>query len=107
MTRVIGIFPQQDQVGAVVDSLRNIGFDRKDMIITDTDKSRVGQVKDDAEITDIQTELEGFFEKGPYTDTLQLHGSGLVVALEVPRKKADRVREIMEQSGATDIQMET
>lgn len=107
MTRVIGVFPRQDQVGALVDSLRNEGFDRKDMIISDTIKSRIGQVGEDDEIADIQTELEGFFEKGPYTDTLDLHRSGLVVALEVPRRKADIIREMMEQHGATDIQMET
>lgn len=107
MTRVIGVFSQQDQVGSVVDSLRNIGFDRKDMIISDTLKSSLGQVRDGDEIADIQTEREGFFEKGPYTDTLQLRRSGLVVALEVPRREADKVREIMEQSGATEIQMET
>jgi len=36
--RLIGRFPDERQVGSVVDSLKNAGFDRKDMIITDLAK---------------------------------------------------------------------
>jgi hypothetical protein len=32
--RIVGRFIDKDQVGFCVDSLRNIGFDRKDMIIS-------------------------------------------------------------------------
>lgn len=39
MTRVIGVFPRQQLAGGLVDSLRNEGFDRKGMIISDIVKS--------------------------------------------------------------------
>ena len=106
MTRVIGILSEERQVNSLVDSLRNSGFERKDMIISHTDKGQMGQVKDDDEIEDIKTELEGFFEKDAYTNTLNMSGYGIVVAVELSKRQADLVKSMMELNGATDIQMD-
>jgi len=38
--RIVALMPDEGQVGFLVDSLRNEGFDRKDMIISDLAKTR-------------------------------------------------------------------
>lgn len=102
--RIIAVMPRQDQVGALVDSLENIGFNRKDMIITDMAKSERDLEEDPCDIIDIKTEREGLGEKEHYTDTFSVRIEyGILVSLEVSEKKAARVVEIMEQNGATEI----
>nr|PZN02450.1 MAG: hypothetical protein DIU66_09640 [Bacillota bacterium] len=102
--RITAVMPRQDQVGALVDSLENMGFKRKDMIITDMVKSETDFEQDPGEIIDIKTEREGLGEKEPYTDAFEDEaGYGILVSLEVPEKNAARVVEIMEQSGARKI----
>lgn len=103
MTRIIGILPNQQQVGALIDSLRAAGFDRKDMIISDLSKSFRGR-RDPGEMPYLKTEREGLWEMGAYTDFLTDEaGQGIVVAVEAPRNEAARIREIMEQNGAAKI----
>lgn len=36
--KITAVFPTQDMASALVDSLKKMGFDRKDMIITDMKK---------------------------------------------------------------------
>lgn len=102
--RITAVMPRRDQVGALVDSLENMGFRRKDMIITDMVKSETDFEQDPGEIIDIKTEREGLGEKEPYTDAFEDEADyGILVSLEVPEKNAARVMEIMEQSGAKRI----
>ncbi|TYP53747.1 hypothetical protein [Thermosediminibacter litoriperuensis] len=102
--RITAVIPRQDQVGALVDSLENMGFRRKDMIITDMVKSESKFEEDPDEIIDIKTEREGLGEKEPYTDAFSDRVKyGILVSLEVPEKNAARVMEIMEQNGAVEI----
>ncbi|GFN22113.1 hypothetical protein TAMC210_04290 [Thermanaeromonas sp. C210] len=101
--RIIGIVPNQDQVGGLIDSLEAAGFDRRDMIVSNLSKS-LEERRNPSEITFLKTEREGLWETGAYIDFLADEaGTGIVVAVEVPRHEAARVREIMEQNGAAKI----
>lgn len=101
--KITGVFPRQEQVGAFIDSLKNIGFDRKDMIISDMGKSLEGSGDPD-NVIDIKTEKEGLGEKGAYTDDfLNTAEYGILVTLDIPKKEISKVIEIMEEHGATNI----
>jgi hypothetical protein len=105
--RIVAVFPDQRQVGGFMDSLRNIGFDRKDMIISDfTKEQKFTSVEDAAkEITFVQTEREGLGELGTFADGIKglKSAEGIIVAVEMPKHESDKVREIAEQNGATEI----
>jgi len=107
--RLTAIMPRKDQVGFLVDSLRNAGFDRKDMIITDL--GDIDNQKDDSpneladELSFLKTENDGLWDAKAYAKGLgeNIPGSGIAVVVELPKKEADRVRALMEQSGASKI----
>ncbi|MTI85522.1 MAG: hypothetical protein FH756_16910 [Firmicutes bacterium] len=107
--RLTAIMPRKDQVGFLVDSLKNAGFDRKDMITTDL--GDVDNHEDDSpnEVAEalafVKTENDGLWDAKAFAEGLgeNIPGSGIAVVVELPKKEADRVRAIMEQSGATKI----
>jgi hypothetical protein len=108
--RLIARLPNKEQVGFLVDSLRNAGFDRKDMIISDLGDAEKQRRNDPEEVADelafVKTEREGLWEAGAYADGvkgLEPGKRGIIVAVKTPKKEADRVRAIMEQSGAVEI----
>lgn len=105
--RLIARLPDQDQVGALVDSLKNAGFDRNDMIISDMDKVAKSSKESLKEDILVQTELESIRvgQTGTYVDSIEgLQGrTGIIVAVELPKHSGDKVRSIMEQSGAIEI----
>lgn len=105
--RLIGRFPDERQVGSVVDSLKNAGFDRKDMIITYLAKEQHFNTIEEAaeEISFIKTERNGLGEIETFADGIKgLKGkSGIIVAVKTPKHDIDRARSIMEQSGAVEI----
>ncbi|SFR17406.1 hypothetical protein [Desulfoscipio geothermicus] len=108
--RLIARLPNKDQVGFLVDSLRNAGFDRKDMIISDLGKAEKQRRDDPEEVADelafVKTEREGLWETGAYADGikgLEPGKRGIIVAVKTPKHESDRVRAIMEQSGAAEI----
>lgn len=109
--RLVAWMPNQDQVGFLVDSLLNAGFDRKDMIISDladAERQRHDEPEEIAgEVAFIKTEREGLWEAGAYVDVIKgfkAEGKhGIVVVVKTPKHEADRVRAIMEQSGAAEI----
>lgn len=102
--RITAVMPRKEQASALVDSLKNMGFRRESMIVTDMVKSDVGYDKDPDEIIDIKTEREGLGEKEPYTDAFEDEVEyGVLVSVEIPEKDAARVMELMEQSGAVKI----
>ncbi|WP_258360645.1 hypothetical protein [Moorella sulfitireducens (nom. illeg.)] len=108
MARVIGIIPNQEQVGGLIDSLKNAGFDRKDMIVASLSKSFTDWEKPD-EIAYLKTERDELWQEGTgaYTDFLAGYaGQGVAVAVEAPRHELARIREIMEQNGAAKILQE-
>jgi hypothetical protein len=106
--RLIARLPNEIQVSALVDSLRNIGFDRGDMIISNlADERRFNSVEEatDAGVSMIKTERDGLNDFGTFADGVKgLKGNeGILVAVKTPKHDTSKVREIMEQSGAVEI----
>ena len=105
--RLIARFPDQRQVGALVDSLKNAGFDRKDMIISDlTDTQEFNTIEEASqEISFTKTERNGLGEIESFASGIEnLEGkSGIIVAVKTPKHESTIVRSIMEQSGAVEI----
>lgn len=105
--RLIARFPDQRQVGALVDSLRNAGFDRKDMIISDLADTHTFNTVEEAaeEISFIKSERNGLGEIEGFASGIEgLEGKrGIIVAVKTPKHESTIVRSIMEQSGAVEI----
>ncbi|MFZ5897936.1 MAG: hypothetical protein ACOYU7_01935 [Bacillota bacterium] len=103
--RLIAIMPRIEQVGFLVDSLRNAGFDRKDMVITDMSSAETGDVRAGEDLAYLKTEQDHTWGKEPWARQLldEHHGAGIAVAVEMSKHDAPEVREIMEQSGARKI----
>lgn len=103
--RLIAIMPRTEQVGFLVDSLRNAGFDRKDMVIADMSSAAADDVRAGEDLAYLQTERDELWGKEPWARQLldEHRGSGIAVAVEMSRHDAPEVREIMEQSGARKI----
>ncbi|MFZ5642646.1 MAG: hypothetical protein ACOY46_03515 [Bacillota bacterium] len=107
--RLVALMPNEGQVGFLVDSLRNAGFNRKDLIISDLAKARDERIRDPEEYADeiayIKTERDELWETAPFADGVKgLNATrGILVAVECPKHSASRVRDIMEQNGASKI----
>lgn len=105
--RLIAVLPDTRQAGFLIDSLRNGGFNRKDLIVSDLgDRENWGDAGEAAEeISFTQTEREGLWEIDSYAEGIKGLKSreGILVAVELPKHDAARVKEMMEQSGATEI----
>ena len=106
--RLIARLPDERQVSALVDSLRNIGFDRGDLIISSlAEEKKFDSVEEatEAGISIIKTERDGLNDTETFAEGIKgLKGDeGMVVAVKTPKHSASKVREIMEQSGAVEI----
>lgn len=106
--RLIARMPDQQQVSALVDSLRNIGYDRSDMIISNlADEQEFKSVEEATEkgISMIKTERNSLNDVGTFAEGIEgLKGeTGILVAVKTPKNDASKVREIMEQSGADEV----
>ncbi|MFZ5352833.1 MAG: hypothetical protein ACOZCL_08935 [Bacillota bacterium] len=105
--RIIGRFPDQRQVSGFIDSIKNAGFDRKDMIISNlADAESFHSVKEAAENTIfIKSERDELGSTEGFAAGIEgLKGkTGIVVAVHTPKHESDRVRAIMEQQGAVEI----
>ena len=105
--RIVARFPDQRQVGALVDSLKNAGFDRKGMIISDLADTQVFNTTEEAaqEVSFTKTERNGLGEIESFTSGIKsLEGKeGIIVAVKTPKHESTIVRSIMEQSGAVEI----
>jgi hypothetical protein len=90
--RIIARLPDQRQVGALVDSLKNIGFDR----VEEATEAGVSMIK---------TERNGLNDVGTFAEGIKgLKGDkGILVAVKTPKHEVSKVREVMEQSGAVEI----
>lgn len=100
--RIIGLFERQDQVGGFIDTIRNIGLDRKDIIVSDMTKTRYRNSALDNVY--IKTETDSLNSLSTLSDTFtDKFDTGIIVAVEVSKKNTSRIREIMEQSGVKEI----
>lgn len=106
--RLIARFPNETQVSALVDSLRNTGFDRGDMIISNlTEGQKFNSIEEatEAGVSMIKTERDGLNDLGTFAEGIEglKSNDGILVAVKTPKHNTSRVREIMEQSGAVEI----
>lgn len=105
--RLIGRFEDERQASGLIDSLRNVGLDRKDLIVSSLAKDQKFTSYRDAaeEITFIKTERDSLTDVGTFADGINgLKGKeGVLVAVEVSKHNTNRIREMMEQSGAAEI----
>jgi len=107
LLRLIARLPDEKQVSALVDSLRNMGIDRRDLILSNLADEQKFQTVDDAskDMIFIKSERDGYDEIETFASGVKgLEGDeGILVAVEIPKHSSSRVREIMEQSGALEI----
>lgn len=105
--RIIGRFRDQRDVGAVIDSLRNTGLDRKDMIVSSLsdDKGFNSFEEANENIAFIKSERDSLGEFQSYASGIKgLKGdTGILVAVETSKHNTNRIRAMMEQSGAVEI----
>lgn len=106
--RLIAVLPDEKQASALIDSLRNIGFDRKDLIVSSlADEQRYHSVEEatEAGVSMIKTERNGLNDMGTFAQGVKglKSDEGILVAVEMPKNDTSKVREIMEQSGAVEI----
>jgi hypothetical protein len=103
MARIIGIFPRQDQASACIDTLRTYGFGRDKMVVS---SFGWGGQEMRRPVADLQAEQDEMGSERSLAETIPGAGFGIVVSLEAPQRDLARVKELMEQSGATDIRLE-
>ena len=106
--RLIARLPDQQQVSALVDTLRNMGVRRNDMIVSNlSEEQQFSSVEEATElgISMIKTERSGLKDVETFAEGVDgLKGDeGIIVAVRMPKHSATRVREAMEQSGAVEI----
>ena len=104
--RVVGRFPDKSRASAAIDSLKKIGLDRKDMIVSQIKNDELANSEiETEEISFVQTEREGLGESKSFIDGISgLKGKGgIVIAVEVSKHDRHKIRELMEQSGASEI----
>ncbi|MGI6604672.1 MAG: hypothetical protein GX062_08715 [Firmicutes bacterium] len=103
MARIIAIFPRQDQASGAIDTLKNYGFTRDKMIV-----SSFGPVEPTGAgvVADLQTEQDEIGVESPLANTIGGDTQGIVISMEVPKRDINQLRELLEQSGATDIRLE-
>lgn len=100
--RVIGVFERENQIGSLVDSLKNVGIDRKDIIISD--KPKTNNRNSALDKVYIKSETDSLASFSTLSDTMPKEAEeGILVAVEIPKKNTSQIREIMEQSGASKI----
>lgn len=105
--RIAGRFPDQRLVGFVVDGLKNLGLDRKDMIISDFAEEPLTEGQRLINEIMVQSERDSIRagENDSFTEGFEgfERRQGILVSVEVPKHFTQRVREVMEQSGAEEI----
>ena len=109
---IIGRFLEPGQVGGLVDSLKNSGIQRRDMIISTYDEekfqSMFNDVNDNHLNATIMTDQDDPGQLKAFVDgvTALTEDSGIVVFVKCARHKAQEVKSVMEQSGAVEIRID-
>ena len=106
--RLTAVLPYESQVSALTDSLRNAGYDRNDMVISNiADEERYRNVEEatEAGVSMIKTELNSLNDAGAFADSIKdlKRDRGILVSVETTKHDMTRVKEIMTQSGAVEI----
>lgn len=101
MSRVIGIFQSAEQASALIDDLRNHGYDRRDMIVSDMKDDAADMSISIKNETDSLTNNETFAEMNDLTAS-----TGVIVSVKVPIYKRGSVAEMMRQRGVADLRLD-
>ncbi|MCL4423884.1 MAG: hypothetical protein M1553_00175 [Firmicutes bacterium] len=106
MARVIAIFADKKRVGEAVDSLRVAGFDRQDMVISDSSTDPDEEELDGS--INLKSEPEALGEEHTYNSYLpDLARSGAItLTIEIPAREKSRVAEILRHGGAEKVYVE-
>lgn len=106
--RLTARMPDSQQVSFLVDTLRNMGFTRKDMIICNLDDSQRDS-KEEVLLEEIliKTKTESVSIDAPesYAETIPglTSSEGIIVVVELPKHSVQKVKAVMEKSGALEI----
>lgn len=104
---LIGIFSESSDVGGLVDSLKNSGVERRDMIISNYDEKKLSKIENvtHSPITNIMSDQEDLGELRVFIDGVKdlEETTGIIVCIRCSKHKAQEVKSVMEQSGALDI----
>ncbi len=106
--RLVARMPDSQQISFLVDTLKNMGLSRKDMIIFNSDDPQRGSKNEmlEEEVL-IQTKTESISIDAPEIYIEGIHGlknrEGLIVVVEIPRHSIQKVKAVMEKSGALEI----
>lgn len=106
--RLTARMPDSQQVSFLVDTLRNMGFARKDMIICNLDDPQRDSKEEllQEEIM-IKTKSESINIDAPETYSETIPGltssEGILVVVELPKHSVQKVKAVMEKSGALEI----
>ena len=107
LMHVIGKFGDPEQVGALVDTLKNSGILRKDIIISAYDEEKFEKIEEDLN-SPIPTLLTVQFDENQFKAFIQNvkqldDENGIVVSVRCAKHKATEVKSVMEQSGVMEI----
>lgn len=108
---IIGRFLEPSQVGGLVDTLKNSGIQRRDMVISSFDEQKFQNMR-----SDVMKNQSSAVLKSDQDDPGQLEAfvesisdlnddNGIVVYVKAARHKAQEVKSVMEQSGAVEIKI--
>ncbi len=104
---IIGKFLEPGQVGGVVDTLKNSGIQRRDMIISAYDEDKFESMSEEVNenLTVMMSDMEDKGEIKSFVENVRQldEENGIVVSVKVARKKMQEVKSVMEQSGAFEI----
>jgi hypothetical protein len=104
---LIGIFSEANEVGGLVDTLKNSGIDRRDMIISAYDNGKFERMEAATEspISNIMADQEDLGELGTFIEGVHdlTEKNGILVCVKCAQHKAQEVKSVMEQSGALEI----
>ena len=104
---IIGKFGDPGQVGGLIDTLKNSGILRKDIIISTYDEEKFEEMDADMH-SDLPTLLTAKYDQSQLDafiqNTKQLsEENGIVVSVKCAKHKAEEVKSVMEQSGVMEI----
>lgn len=105
LSRIVAVFASGQRVGEVVDELRKIGFDRKDMII-----SNESAEAEQADVISVKSEAEELGRSRTFAAAngieLDTPERGLILALELPKHKLGQVAELIRQYGPAEVRID-
>lgn len=104
MTRVIGKFGSDGRIGELVAALKEAGFPRQDMIISNATEP----VVDLGDVNFLQTETEQLGGTDTYAQSIdmQLARGQTLVAVETSKHRRDELVDAMRRFGARQVKVD-